>query len=163
MDPKLVEIGINTFGIKSMDPWTAFEVLADLQKIILPVIGNLASAIDIDKTSVDSKKADSKDILEKDIDFSKIGPALALASNHLDGQTIVKLAKKLITKDLISVEFADGDQSKMDEAAISKAFTGNMGEMLQLIWKIIEVNYGDFFTLIPKDFGRALVRNLPKK
>lgn len=153
IDPKLVEVGNKTFSIKPMDPFTALAVLGDLQKVVLPVIGNLASGID----------SNTKNTELLDVDMSKIGPALALAANQIDGQTIAVLAKKLITKDLISVQFENGEQSKMDETAVSKAFTGSMGEMLQLIWKIIEVNYGDFFTLIPKDFGRALIAKLPKK
>lgn len=159
-DPKLVEIGVNTFGIKPMDPFTALAVLGDLQKVILPVIGNLATVIDKDVKKVEAKETDS---LDQNIDLSKIGPALSLASNHLDGQTIAKLAKKLITKELVTVEFEDGSQSRMDDNAVAKAFTGNMAEMLQLIWKIVEVNYGDFFSLMPKNFGQALVAKLHKK
>ena len=156
IDPKLVEIGKNTFGIKPMDPFTALAVLGDLQKVVLPVIGNLA-------TVIDEKSANVDNIMEKGLDFNKIGPALSLAANNLDGQTIAKLAKKLITKELITVQFEDGTQSRMDDEAVSKAFTGNMAEMLQLIWKIVEVNYGDFFSLMPKNFGKALAAKLPKK
>lgn len=169
-DPKKVVIGTNTFGIRPMDPFKALEVLGDLQKVILPVIGNLATIIDgkeiakeVSNDETESKPVKPKDSLDQNIDFSKIGPALTAASNQIDGQTIMKLAKKLITKDFITVEFEDGEQSRMDDAAVMKAFTGNMGEMLQLIWKIVEVNYGDFFTLMPKDFGKALIQKLPKR
>lgn len=151
IDPKLVDIGKNTYGIVPMDPFTALEVFGDLQKAIVPVIGNLAVIIDDKATSIN-------DLLDKGIDFSKIGQALSAASNQLDGKTIAALAKKLITKELITVQF-DGsreDQSRMDDAAVARAFTGKTQEMLRLIFKIAEVNYGDFLSLIPKDFGKAL-------
>lgn len=155
IDPVLVEIGENTFSVRPMNPFAALNILGDLQKIIIPVIGNLAAIID-SNTKLD-KITSVSDLLGAGIDFSKIGQALSNASNEIDGQTICKLAQKLITKELISVEFMDGTQSKMDDEAVIKAFTGKMSEMLQLIWKIAEVNYSDFFTLMPKDFGNALV------
>lgn len=128
-------IGGHTYYVRHMPPLEALKLLGDLQKVI-------TSSIKVDG---EYKGLDSK---------INIGDIIAGIGCKLDGLTLVGFAERILRPEYVSVQKADTVETiQLDKLAQTDLFTGNIKDMLSVIWFVLEVNYKDFFDLAPKNFG----------
>lgn len=117
MAPEKVSIGDRDYYITRLDPFTALQVFGDLQKEVLPAIGKLAG---------DGGEAD-------------IPGALALLSKSMDGKALKSWFDRLCDKEHVAVDI-DGDTKPLTQAVAEIVFT-DFGEMLELLARVVEVNF----------------------
>ena len=140
-----IEVDVNgvTVYIKKFDPFLAIAIAGDLQRFVLGPAGALFSFAD-KKPGIDMS------------DFS-IERAIEKLSAGLDGDTLVRLTRKLINPDYISLQFGEMDKPvKATEGNINLAFLDDpFGGLIQLVTEIVKVNYTDFFTRAQTLFGQV--------
>lgn len=145
--------GDYTFYIRPMDPFKALPLLGDLQKLVFPVIGSAFGTLDGEEV----KKLRSKneitfaDVMGLNIDIKS---AFMQAATSMNGVLLLNLMQTILNTDYISYEY-QGDTKKIDKAALQSIYNGNLSGMFALAWKVLEVNYKDFFTMLPTQFGKV--------
>lgn len=120
---KEVTIGQNKFGIIRMDAFTALGVFGDLQKELLPALGNLA--------------ADGEDSVMKTIES---------LSSHFTGKQLTEWAERLITPDYVSVYDKDDREFVRLTADRREIVFENAVQILELLVEIIKENFADPLT-----------------
>jgi hypothetical protein len=145
--------GDYTFYIRPMDPFKALELSGDLQRTILPTIGAAIGKSDLSefKKVNKDKPLTVADMLSMNID---IHAALGQLSGALNGTNITNLMQRILDTEYIAYEH-DGTSKKLDKAALRSIYVGNLSGMFALAWKVLQVNYSDFFTTLPTQFGQA--------
>ena len=143
-------LGECEFSIAPLDPFTALKMLGDLQKLILPAlgkgIGGAAGKFDMN--------ADVADLIGSG-NLDALSDAIGQVSLSLDGDTLTRYSRALLLSGKVSVSISGSDPERLSEGLINKIFTQNLSAMFKLIAKVIQVNYGDFFTLSAGLFGKA--------
>lgn len=135
-----VEIGGNVFYIRQFDPFRAIGVLGELQKVISPILGGLAGAV--------SKNGIDKDIADLSVVAGALQEIFESLPEHLDGDKLQSLSKKLLNKDFIGVSVGgEGKPVMLDAGAINEVFTGCPYDMLRLMYEVAKANYADFSML----------------
>jgi hypothetical protein len=124
---KPIEVTVNgtVFFITPMDAFEALAVFGDLQKDILPAVGDLITVI--------AKDADAQ------ADDAAMACAIEKLSGKLDGKQLTRWADRLLTKDSITVEI-NGADLPLDAAAKSMAFR-EFTDILELLVQVIKVNF----------------------
>lgn len=124
---KPIEVTVNgtVFFITPMDAFEALAVFGDLQKDILPAIGDLITAV--------AKDAGAQ------ADDAAMARAIEKLSGKLDGKQLKGWADRLLTKDSITVEI-NGADLPLDAAAKSMAFR-EFTDILELLLHVIKVNF----------------------
>lgn len=140
--------GDYTFYIRPMDPFKALDLLGDLQKTFLPAIG---AAIGKTGLTDGKKEVSMADLLSKDID---IQAALVQISGAVNGISLTNMVQRILNTEYISYS-QNGETKKLDKAALMQIYQGNLSGMFALAWKVLQVNYADFFTMLPTQFGQA--------
>ena len=83
-----------------------------------------------------------------------IGAILAQLGESFNGEVLAQFSERLLDAEYVSVKIKGETEAVMlTEDVINELFTGNLVEMLKLEKFIIEVNFGDFFALIPNLSG----------
>lgn len=123
---KPVEVVVNetTFFITPMDAFEALAVFGDLQKDVLPAVGDLIGSM----TREDGGNDDAA-----------MAKALEKLSGKLDGKQLRQWADRLLTKDAISVEL-NGNDVPLDNTAKAMAFK-EFTDILELMMHVIKVNF----------------------
>ena len=141
MKPTEYRQGNTLFMIRPFEPFEALHVLADLQKVIGPVINGAAK-------SIDSKS------LGKEVDIAFlakiIGGVFAELPSKITGEQFEGLSRTLLRPDYISYS-ADGTEKglvKLTETVIDENFTGRPLDLISLMIKVCKVNYLDFSKLL---------------
>jgi len=120
--PIEVTVGETVFFITPMDAFDALAAFGDLQKDILPALGDLISV------------AGGQDDGE-----AAMGKALEKLSGKLDGKQLKYWADRLLTPDTIAVEINGADRA-LDAAAKAMAFK-EFTDILELMVHVIKVNF----------------------
>lgn len=123
--PIEVEVNGTVFFITPMDAFEALAVFGDLQKDILPAVGDLITAV--------AKDAGAQ------ADDAAMARAIEKLSGKLDGKQLKGWADRLLTKDSITVEI-NGADLPLDAAAKSMAFR-EFTDILELLRHVIKVNF----------------------
>lgn len=138
------KIGANTFYVRAFPPLQGLKLYGDLQKAITAALkGGLTS----NGETENMKEA----LLGAQIN---IGAILAQLGESFNGEVLAQFSERLLDAEYISVKIKGEEEAIMlTEDVINELFTGKLVEMLKLEKFIIEVNFGDFFALIPNISG----------
>lgn len=142
--------GDYTFYIRPMDPFKALPLLGDLQKLVFPVVGSALGNVNAkDLEKLKGKTATIADLLAMDIDLKG---AFMQASSSMNGVLLTNLMQTILNTEYISFEI-NGAARKLDKATLQGIYNGNLSGMFALAWKVLQVNYADFFTMLPTQSG----------
>lgn len=138
------KIGANTFYVRAFPPLQGLKLYGDLQKAITAALkGGLTS----NGETENMKEA----LLGAQIN---IGAILARLGESFNGEVLAQFSERLLDAEYISVKIKGEEEAVMlTEDVINELFTGKLVELLKLEKFIIEVNFGDFFALIPNLSG----------
>lgn len=138
------KIGANTFYVRAFPPLQGLKLYGDLQKAITAALkGGLTSNVETENM----KEA----LLGAQIN---IGAILAQLGESFNGEVLAQFSERLLDAEYISVKIKGEEEAVMlTEDVINELFTGKLVELLKLEKFIIEVNFGDFFALIPNLSG----------
>lgn len=138
------KIGANTFYVRAFPPLQGLKLYGDLQKAITAALkGGLTS----NGETENMKEA----LLGAQIN---IGAILAQLGESFNGEVLEQFSERLLDAEYISVKIKGEEEAVMlTEDVINELFTGKLVELLKLEKFIIEVNFGDFFALIPNLSG----------
>lgn len=138
------KIGANTFYVRAFPPLQGLKLYGDLQKAITAALkGGLTS----NGETENMKEA----LLGAQIN---IGAILAQLGESFNGEVLTQFSERLLDAEYISVKIKGEEEAIMlTEDVINELFTGKLVELLKLEKFIIEVNFGDFFALIPNLSG----------
>lgn len=138
------KIGANTFYVRAFPPLQGLKLYGDLQKAITAALkGGLTS----NGETENMKEA----LLGAQIN---IGAILAQLGESFNGEVLAQFSERLLDAEYISVKIKSEEEAVMlTEDVINELFTGKLVELLKLEKFIIEVNFGDFFALIPNLSG----------
>ena len=138
------KIGANTFYVRAFPPLQGLKLYGDLQKAITAALkGGLTS----NSETEDMKEA----LLGAQIN---IGAILAQLGESFNGEVLAQFSERLLDAEYVSVKIKGEEEAIMlTEDVINELFTGKLVELLKLEKFIIEVNFGDFFALIPNLSG----------
>jgi hypothetical protein len=129
---KKVTISDVDFYITKIPPFEALPMFFDLQREVLPALGNLLSAFD-DKGSAAINAAAEDDGLVK---------AFRELSERLDGRTVQKWVDLLLTEKYIAVTI-NGRDERLSATVRNLAFS-DLGDILELLYHVIRFNFADF-------------------
>ena len=138
------KIGANTFYVRAFPPLQGLKLYGDLQKAITAALkGGLTS----NGETEDMKEA----LLGAQIN---VGAILAQLGESFNGEVLAQFSERLLDAEYVSVKIKGEEEAIMlTEDVINELFTGKLVELLRLEKFIIEVNFGDFFALIPNLSG----------
>lgn len=138
------KIGANTFYVRAFPPLQGLKLYGDLQKTITAALkGGLTS----NGETEDMKEA----LLGAQIN---VGAILAQLGESFNGEVLAQFSERLLDAEYVSVKIKGEEEAIMlTEDVINELFTGKLVELLKLEKFIIEVNFGDFFALIPNLSG----------
>ena len=138
------KIGANTFYVRAFPPLQGLKLYGDLQKAITAALkGGLTS----NGETEDMKEA----LLGAQIN---VGAILAQLGESFNGEVLAQFSERLLDAEYVSVKIKGEEEAIMlTEDVINELFTGKLVDMLKLEKFIIEVNFGDFFALIPNLSG----------
>lgn len=138
------KIGANTFYVRAFPPLQGLKLYGDLQKAVTAALkGGLTS----NGETEDMKEA----LLGAQIN---IGAILAQLGESFNGEVLAQFSERLLDAEYVSVKIKGEEEAIMlTEDVINELFTGKLVELLKLEKFIIEVNFGDFFALIPNLSG----------
>nr|DAL54563.1 MAG TPA_asm: tail assembly chaperone protein [Caudoviricetes sp.] len=138
------KIGANTFYVRAFPPLQGLKLYGDLQKAITAALkGGLTS----NGETEDMKEA----LLGAQIN---VGAILAQLGESFNGEVLTQFSERLLDAEYVSVKIKGEEEAIMlTEDVINELFTGKLVELLKLEKFIIEVNFGDFFALIPNLSG----------
>lgn len=138
------KIGANTFYVRAFPPLQGLKLYGDLQKAITAALkGGLTS----NGETENMKEA----LLGAQIN---IGAILAQLGESFNGEVLAQFSERLLDAEYVSVKIKGEEEAIMlTEDVINELFTGKLVELLKLEKFIIEVNFGDFFALIPNLSG----------
>lgn len=138
------KIGANIFYVRAFPPLQGLKLYGDLQKAITAALkGGLTS----NGETENMKEA----LLGAQIN---IGAILAQLGESFNGEVLAQFSERLLDAEYISVKIKGEEEAIMlTEDVINELFTGKLVELLKLEKFIIEVNFGDFFALIPNLSG----------
>ena len=138
------KIGANTFYVRAFPPLQGLKLYGDLQKAITAALkGGLTSNGEME----DMKEA----LLGAQIN---VGAILAQLGESFNGEVLAQFSERLIDAEYVSVKIKGEEEAIMlTQDVINELFTGKLVELLKLEKFIIEVNFGDFFALIPNLSG----------
>lgn len=138
------KIGANTFYVRAFPPLQGLKLYGDLQKAITAALkGGLTS----NGETENMKEA----LLGAQIN---IGAILAQLGESFNGEVLAQFSERLLDAEYVSVKIKGEEEAVMlTEDVINELFTGKLVELLKLEKFIIEVNFGDFFALIPNLSG----------
>lgn len=138
------KIGANTFYVRAFPPLQGLKLYGDLQKAITAALkGGLTSNGEMENM----KEA----LLGAQIN---VGAILAQLGESFNGEVLAQFSERLLDAEYISVKIKGEEEAIMlTEDVINELFTGKLVELLKLEKFIIEVNFGDFFALIPNLSG----------
>lgn len=138
------KIGANTFYVRAFPPLQGLKLYGDLQKAITAALkGGLTS---------NGETEDMKEVLLGA--QINIGAILAQLGESFNGEVLAQFSERLLDAEYVSVKIKGEEEAIMlTEDVINELFTGKLVELLKLEKFIIEVNFGDFFALIPNLSG----------
>lgn len=147
-----VFIGDNKFYVQNIPPFKALKVLGDLQKLVSPIIAEVGDSV----TGVEGLM--NKDSMSYDVMGKVMKGAFTSLYKYVDGDALERTLKMLLDSQYVAVEI-NGKPTPLNEQAVAQVFNGNIMEMLELAWQVVQINYSDVFTMAATHFG-SLQENL---
>lgn len=153
MEPTEVTIGEHTFYILKYPALKAANVLGKLNTVFSPLASGIVPLIGM----IPSKDSSNKNSIF-DMDISKALPIITNALTSLDGNTLQEVIELLVLKhNNVSVELTDnnGDTlpKKLNRDTLDDIFCGELQDLFFLAYKVIEINYKNFFGNLLTQFG----------
>lgn len=142
-------MGKDIFYIQQIPPLESLDVLGEVQKVLLPALGN----------AMLGATAAGENASAKETGVNVLYMLIDSIPNHLDGATLRKLEKLLIDQNYIAVRVGGkGEPEALDEDKINEIFTGRTLDLLALMVQVFKVNFGDFSRLsgIPNGIRHVL-------
>lgn len=133
-------IGNKEYAASKIAPFAANGIIMKLQKLILPVLGEMVG---------DQKK--SANILDMDI-----SSALNILSERLDEKTMTDIILPMFK---LSQVASVTDNMKIDSpASIDKVFVDadGLSDMYELVFEVLKFNFASFFAQVAKRFGGSV-------
>lgn len=122
MARRTVEIGGTTFHLTPLPPREQLRIFGDLQRDLLPSMGELIGG-------GDGAGADA------------VSTALSRLSTQLDGAKLSAWVDRLLTAETVSYERTSGGAPRQyDPRAFDLAFS-DFSEALELVWQVIDLNF----------------------
>ncbi|WP_082926294.1 phage tail assembly chaperone [Cupriavidus sp. D384] len=140
-----MRIGDVEFHVQKFDPFRALPMFFDLQREILPAAGHLLQATDDPVTAGAVEAGITGD--------DGLVQAFRALSEKLDGKTIMQWAERLLDEKHISVTI-NGRDTALDAATRLVAFR-DPGDILELMYHVIRINFADFLLRWADRFGGA--------
>ena len=147
---EVFEIGGATFSVAPIPPIQAAGILAKLQRLILPPLAGLTKS---------GNTSNLESLMNADLSGDNLYNALMSLSNAITEEELQGLIRAILREDCIAVEYWFEDKKysgQLDQNKINNIFAGKIFDMFKLMAKVIEVTYGDFFTIAKIHFGRLL-------
>ena len=120
-----VRIGDTLFIVHPLNAFEALEVFGDLQKELLPALGEMLGGALAGSVNVDTQEATAR--------------AIEKLSSRLSGAELVRWSKRLLTRDTVSVEI-NGNMLPLDEQTKQLAFA-EFTDILELLSQVIRINF----------------------
>lgn len=161
LEPTKYDLGGRTFYIHIFGGWRSLHVLGELQKVLTPVLGGIAEAVSGGiKTEEDMNKVKDSSLQDAfmNMDLTSVGEALKKATYHLDGKELERLGKLLLTghPTILYVNSENGESpDPVTEVFLDEFTKGHPEYFFKLMYKVVEVNYQDFFNSLKGVFGEA--------
>lgn len=131
-------MGNDVFFIQQIPAFEGLDVLGEVQKVLLPALGSAMLGANAAGEGAGAKET-GINVLYMMIDS---------IPQHLDGATLQKLEKLLISPQYVAVKIGGkGEAVALDEDTVNQIFTGRVLDLIALMFKIFEVNFGDFSKL----------------
>lgn len=137
MKPVEVTVRDTTFVIHPMDPFTALKTFGDLQKELLPAIGDLLTLGEAEKP-----------------DPEQMSKGIEKLSQKLDGKQLEYWSARLITKDSVFVE-VNGSVVPVDASTRDLAFK-EFTDILEVMWHVVRINFAGPLRAFLNRFGKDL-------
>lgn len=123
MKPIEIEVAGVTFYYDRMDAFEALEVFGDLQKDLLPALGNLLT------TAGEGGDGDA------------LAGAVTKLSESLSGKQLRAWTDRLLTRDRVSVE-VEGEARRLGPAERRLAFD-QFTDILELLYHVLRIEFAD--------------------
>lgn len=138
------KIGENTYYVRPLPPLKALKLYGDLQKTLTAALKN---GLIPNGATEDLKE----NLLGSQIN---VGNIIAQLGENFSGEVLEQYAERLLNEDYVSVKRKGETEAVMlTDDVVNDIFTGNVLEMLKVAFFVVEVNFGDFFALIPNLSG----------
>ncbi|MBY4945413.1 hypothetical protein K6V92_02085 [Cupriavidus respiraculi] len=136
-----VTIGDAEFMIRKMDPFLALRIFGDLQRDILPAVGHLLEGAFGGGAGTGGNAGQDATVAE----------AIRELSAKLDGASLEAWANRLLDPEFVAVSI-NGRESRLTKEMRALAFS-DAGDILELMFQIIRLNFADFFLRWAGRFG----------
>lgn len=138
-------IGSREFAASKIAPFEANSIIMKLQKLILPVLGEMVG----DKTK-------PANIMDMDI-----SSALNILSERLDDKTMTDIILPMFKLSQVACLTDNGEtiNVKIDSpASINKVFVDadNLAELYELAFEVLKFNFASFFAKVAERFGGSV-------
>lgn len=139
MTREIFHIGDKEYAASKIPAFAANSIIMKLQKLILPVLGEMAG------------KGQSADVMDMDVK-----DAFKVISEKLDDSVMTEIILPMFK---LSVTSSITDNCKIDsESAINKVFcdADGLADLYELIFEVLKYNFSGFFTNLAGRFGSKL-------
>lgn len=163
--PEGVTVCGKGFHIFPFSAFVAANLSAEVLRIVMPVLGALAPlAVNVaEDGNAPAEDTDGREsvkkagILDRDIDFDRLGPALANVFAGVSGDEVETVLRKLLTTyGNISYEDERGNSRKLTEDDAGELFCGEPYGLFILAFHVARVNYSGFFSKMPGLYGNQM-------
>ena len=154
-------IGDATFYIRPFGGFLSASISGDVFALILPTLGSLAPM------AGNSMMKSAGSVLDSDISFDNLAPAITQGMASLSGEKLEKLLIKLLVKhNNVAVEFSGEDKlHPLTRDLADNIFSGDTQDMFILAVEVIKVNYAGLLKRLGSRFGGQMdaLRGLVEK
>lgn len=139
-----IQIGELTFYIRPIPPFPAIYLLGDLQKLIGPAFGKMMASL--------ATSPEAVVLFGRKVDLKMLTQAFEALAEHVDGVKLQAAIKRILDPNYVAV-LLDGKTVRLDENTQNRVFTKNMMGMFEVVGAVLQVTYGDFFTVMNTQSG----------
>lgn len=150
LDPIEVQVGEHRFYILKFPALKSAHVIGQLNTVFSPLASGIIPLVGM------ATSDEGADLFSTDI--TKALPMLSKALITLDGPTLQSTLELLLLKHnnvSVEVENAQGEfeVKKLNRDMLDTLFCGEVQDMFELAYKVISINYGNFFGKLLSRFG----------
>lgn len=149
-----IAVGDLVFFVTKFRALASARISANVIALFGPLLGGAGSLLD--GVELDGAGGLDTSLLEEDI--GTFLPALAEAAGKLDGKKLEDMLVELLVKEGC-ISF-DGD--RLTQATLDEVFCGDLMGLLTLAYKVVELNYGNLFTMLGSRFGNREKEEAPE-
>jgi hypothetical protein len=150
-EPKLIEVGGDTYKVTLLDPKVAGDLLADLMAIVMPALAPLASAAGTEKASPVAELLGHDEVPSGNDSIERAVAAFFARFDKRKQREIVEVLAK------VSSVVKDGKDIGLEQI-FAIHFRGRLGAMYRWAWAALKVQYADFFDSVSPAIAAAAKR-----